>query len=59
MNADNRKGMFVVQAYFDLRRAVAVNGNGAEEARRMLAEVTAILDERQARFGGIEITDHF
>jgi len=59
LNADNRKGMFVVQAYFDLRRAVAVNGNGAEEARRMLAEVTAILDERQARFGGIEITDHF
>lgn len=55
----NRTGLFVSQAYFDLRKAVAINGKGALEARKLLMEVTAIMDKRQAEYGGIELTDHF
>ena len=59
LNVKNRTGSFVCQAYFQLRKVVAINGDGAPEARKLLLEVTAILDKRQAQYGRVELTDHF
>jgi hypothetical protein len=49
----------VLMAYHDVKNAVAVNGPGNTETRKLLMEAAEILDSRQARYGSIELTDFF
>jgi tetratricopeptide (TPR) repeat protein len=59
LNIENRNGCMVLMAYHDVKNAVAVNGPGITEARKLLMEAAEILDSRQARYGRIELTDFF
>jgi tetratricopeptide (TPR) repeat protein len=59
LKIENRNGVMVYMAYEDLKKAVTLDGRGVPQARKLLKEATAILEDRQARYGRIELTDFF